>query len=131
MLRPYNPHVDAAACPFYNPPAHFACWGKELPPKIQQIAAQPWTDGRRVMVSFLWEGDGPVDAEIALLSPAGDQWAKMLVVELREPRMDVTLHLRASQPTGAEGLARVRLLQDAAELDQQAIPFTLPVEPPV
>jgi len=102
--------------------------GKELPPKIQQIAAQPWTDGRRVMVSFLWEGEGPVDAEIALLSPAGNQWTKMLVVELREPRMDVTLHLRPPQPAGAEGVARVRLLQGETELDERTIPFVLPAQ---
>ncbi len=99
-----------------------------MTPKLQKIAAQPWGDGKRVMVSFLWEGEGPVDVEIALTSSAGDRWAQMSVVELREPRMDLTLHIREPQAPGTRGLAQVRLLKDGVELDERADEFTLPSE---
>lgn len=97
--------------------------------KLQKVAAQPWADGKRVMVSFLWAGEGPVDVEIALLSPEGGSWAEMSVVELREPRMDLTLHIREPQAPGTGGLAQVRLLKDGAEQDRQAVEFRLPPEP--
>ena len=95
--------------------------------KLQRIAAQPWVDRKRVMVSFAWEGEGPVDVEITLLSPAGEVWARMLVVELNEPRMDVTLHSWSPLSPGAEGVAQVRLLNGDAEVDSQSEPFALPL----
>jgi hypothetical protein len=80
------------------------------------------------MVSFAWEGEGPVDVEIALHSAAGDFWARMLVVELNTPRMDVTLHAHSALPPGAEGFAHVRLLKGDSELDCQTTPFVLPLQ---
>ena len=97
-----------------------------MPAKLQRIAAQPWADRKRVMVSFEWEGESPVDVAITLVSPAGDVWARMLVVELNARRMDVTLHSRSPLPPGAEGVAKVQLLNGDAEVDCQSEPFTLP-----
>lgn len=92
--------------------------------RIEKLAAQPWADGKRVMISFLWEGEPPVDAQIALLSPDGEVWSEMSVIELREPRIDVTLHLRKAPPTGS-GIARVRLLQADEEQDSREMEFAL------
>lgn len=100
-----------------------------MPATLTQIAAQPWADRKRVMVSFAWEGEGPVDAEIALFSAEGDVWARMLVVELNAPRMDVTLHIRSAPPPDAEGMAQVRLLKGDDEMDCRTEPFALPAEP--
>jgi hypothetical protein len=91
------------------------------------MAAQPWADGKRVMVSFAWEGEGPVDVEIILFSAMNDVWARMLIVELNAPRWDATLHVRGAPP-GAEGVAQVRLLKGDDEVDCRAEPFALPVQ---
>lgn len=99
-----------------------------MTPKLQEVAAQPWSDGKRVLVSFLWKGEAPVDVEITLFSSTGDRWAQMSVVGLHEPRMDLTLHIRGPQSPGASGLARVCLLKDGAELDARAVEFTLPLD---
>lgn len=100
-----------------------------MTPKLQKVAAQPWADGTRVMVSFLWAGEGPVDVEIALSSPEGTLWAEMSVVELCEPRMDLTLHIREPRAPGTSGQAQVRLLKDGVEQDGRAVEFKLPLEP--
>jgi len=98
-------------------------------PELQELLAQPWPDGKRVLVSFLWNGEGPVDVELTLRSAAGDSWAQMLVVDLNEPRMDVTLHLRAAAPPGAEGIVVARLLQGEQEADSRRAGFVLPASP--
>jgi len=98
-------------------------------PEIRQLLAQPWPDGQRVLVSFLWEGEGPVNVELALQSAAGDPWAHMLVLELNEPRMDVTLHLRAQALPGAEGVVLARLLQGESVADSMTASFALPSNP--
>lgn len=81
------------------------------------------------MVSFLWDGQGSVNVELTLRSAAGDLWAQMLVVELNEPRMDVTLHLRGAPSPGAEGVVAARLLDGEREADSKTATFTLPASP--
>ncbi len=100
-----------------------------MSPEFAQLLAQPWPDGKRVMVSFLWEGEGPVNVELTVRSAAGDPWAQMLVVGLEEPRMDITLHLRTAPPPGAEGVVVARLLQGESEVDSRAATFSLPASP--
>lgn len=97
-----------------------------MSPELRQLLAQPWPDGKRVMVSFLWDGEGPVDVELTLRSASGEPWARMLVVDLNEPRMDVTLHLRVPTPPGAEGVVAARLLQGESEADSKTAAFILP-----
>lgn len=97
-----------------------------MSPAFRELLAQPWPDGKRVMVSFLWDGGGPVNVELTLRSAAGDPWAQMLVVDLNEPRMDVTLHLRVAAPPGAEGVVVARLLQGEQEADSRRAVFALP-----
>lgn len=94
---------------------------------LSRIAAQPWADRKRVMVSFAWDGEGPADVEVSLFSDAGELLARMLVVELNERRMDVTLHAREPLLPGAGGVAQVRLLKEDAELDCRVDPFVMPV----
>ncbi len=100
-----------------------------MSPAFRELLAQPWPDGKRVMVSFLWDGQGPVNVELTLRSAAGDFWAQMLVVELNEPRMDVTLHLRGTPSPGADGVVTARLLKGEEEADSKTAPFTLPASP--
>lgn len=100
-----------------------------MAPELRQLLAQPWPDGKRVLVSFAWDGDGPVDVELTLRSAAGDPWAQMLVVGLNEPRMDVTLHLRVAALPGAEGVATARLLLGESEADLKTATFALPGSP--
>lgn len=98
-------------------------------PELRQLLAQPWPDGKRVMVSLLWDGQGPVNVELTLRSAAGDLWAQMLVVELNEPRMDITLHLRGAPSPGDDGVLTARLLEGEREADSKTATFTLPVHP--
>ncbi|MDH7490728.1 MAG: hypothetical protein QHH80_14640 [Anaerolineae bacterium] len=100
-----------------------------MAPELQQLLAQPWPDGKRVLVSFLWDGEGPVDVELTLRSAAGDPWAQMLVVGLNEPRMDLTLHLRVPVLPGAEGTVTARLLHGETEADSRTAAFVLPGGP--
>lgn len=96
---------------------------------LRELMAQPWPDGKRVMVSFLWEGEGPVNVELTVRSAAGDPWAQMLVVGLEEPRMDITLHLRTAPPPGARGVVTARLLDGEQEADSSSAAFVLPEHP--
>lgn len=100
-----------------------------MAPELRQLLAQPWPDGKRVMVSFLWDGEGPVDVELTLRSADGDPWAQMLVVGLNEPRMDLTLHLRVPPPPGAEGTVTARLLHGDREADSKTATFAMPASP--
>jgi hypothetical protein len=104
--------------------------------RLRELTVAPWPDGRRVrlhleLTPFLQRPD----LEITLRDPAGAVAAELSVIELLEPQMDFTLHLRGTVTPGDYRLEAVlgyapRLPQPAADADPAA-PIPLPELPPM
>ncbi len=102
------------------------------PTRIQRARLYPFPDLTRLWLRVdLSPFTQPPTLEVTVYDAAGAAVAAMLMVEWRDPRISLTLHLRQPPQPGARYTAELRLT-DANEqlLDRQEIPFELTfVEP--
>lgn len=75
-----------------------------LPPdevRIKELRAEPWQDNRRVgiyleVTPFLKKPNG----EVTITNPQGEVTAQASIIETIVPKMELTMHLRASIASG-------------------------------
>ncbi|MBN2547571.1 MAG: hypothetical protein JXB15_00315 [Anaerolineales bacterium] len=75
-----------------------------LPPdevRIRELRAEPWADGQRVRVYLETDPfQKRPSAELTITDANGQEVASASVIESMDRKMEMTLHLRSSQPLG-------------------------------
>jgi hypothetical protein len=81
-------------------------------PHVAGLSVTPYTDGRRVSVSVDLAGaSAPCNLDVEIRTIAGRALGAMLVVELSDPHVELTIHYRGSLPKpGEELVANATLL---------------------
>ena len=91
--------------------------------RFTAITAQPYTDGRRVRLSFKLTPflERPC-VDIAVTNVAGDEVASMSLIEAMDTDFEFTLHLRGPEPQG-EHTAHLSLFytEDDAASERQIV----------
>jgi len=102
------------------------------PTRIQRARLYPFPDLTRLWLRVdLSPFTQPPTLEVTIYDAAGAAVAAMLMVEWRDPRISLTLHLRQPPQPGARYTADLRLTDTHERLlDRQEVPFELTfVEP--
>lgn len=73
-----------------------------LPPeevRIRAFRAEPWPDGRRVLVRLeLTPFQKRPSGKILILDDQGEEVANISIIETIDPKMEFTIHLRSPKP---------------------------------
>lgn len=75
-----------------------------LPPeevRIRHFRAEPWPDKRRVRVYLeITPFQKRPNGELEIRDANGNEVASLTIIETIDPKMDLTVHLRTSEPAG-------------------------------
>lgn len=84
---------------FFSDPDDIPLAPKDV--RIKEVAAKPWPDGKRVAVRFhITAFQQRPNIELKIFNSKGEEVAELSVVEVLEPRMEFTMHLRENHPVG-------------------------------
>ena len=100
-----------------------------LPPdevSFRELAAEALQDGRRVRLSLeITPFQERPSVEIKVLSPTGEMVATTSIVEIVEPKMSLTVHLRGSPSAGVYRILAELNYPDRDPVDQAETSFPL------
>jgi hypothetical protein len=102
-----------------------------LPPaevRIETLTAEPYPDGRRVRVSLLVTPfQQRPNLDLVVTNSSGDQVAQASIIESITRKMELTLHLRGSQPLGAHRLEAILFYEKRLPApDEESQPLPAP-----
>ena len=95
--------------------------------RLLELKAQPYPDGRRLRVALeLTPFQQRPDIELTLKDSSGEPAAAASIVEPAGWKLEVTLHIRAADPTGAYRLVASLAYADLGEVDHREIAVEIP-----
>jgi hypothetical protein len=95
--------------------------------RIEDLRAEPYPDGCRVRVALeLTPFQQPPAIELILMNETGEEVASASIVEPVAWKLELTLHIRHSEPTlGSYSLAARVIYPEMEDVDQRTLSFTL------
>lgn len=101
------------------------------PPRLQRVEVRPYPDLARLWVRFeTTEFKAGPNVALTVSDAAGRIVSTMLVVELHQSYLSLTMHLRQAQAPGAVYTLHVELSREELELDHRDVDFVLAFDEP-